>query len=311
MLHAGWRGLGGGRARARAWPRCATLSDGRADRMPCSAPARAPAATRSARRSTRRSAPAPPSAADGRPARDRPRAPARRGRRPRSRSVGGCTICDERFFSHRREGERGRAPGGGRVVELIRGLRRRARGREPEPVARRSRGRRSPTGALARAATVRILAATKYVPDEELPALAEAGVELVGENRAQDLERKVAAHGALFEWHFIGQLQSRKVRLIVPHVSLIHSVASRVGARASSRATRDRARPGLRDPARGQRGRRGGQGGHRARGDRRLHRGSRPLPVAGLMTMPPLAARPGGRAAPGSPRCASSRPSTA
>ena len=73
---------------------------------------------------------------------------------------------------------------------------------------------------------VRVLAATKYVPDEELPALAAAGVELVGENRAQDLERKVAAHGDLFEWHFIGQLQSRRVKSIVPHVTLIHSLAS-------------------------------------------------------------------------------------
>ena len=65
---------------------------------------------------------------------------------------------------------------------------------------------------------MRILAATKYVPVEELPVLAAAGIELVGENRAQDLERKVAAHGDLFEWDFIGQLQSRQVRAIVPHV---------------------------------------------------------------------------------------------
>lgn len=72
---------------------------------------------------------------------------------------------------------------------------------------------------------VRVLAAVKYVPLEQLPALAEAGLELVGENRAQDLEAKAAAHPG-FRWHFIGQLQSRKVKLIVPHVELIHSVAS-------------------------------------------------------------------------------------
>jgi len=72
---------------------------------------------------------------------------------------------------------------------------------------------------------VQVLAAVKYVPLEELGALAEAGIELVGENRAQDLEAKAAAHPE-FRWHFIGQLQSRKVKLILPHVELIHSVAS-------------------------------------------------------------------------------------
>ena len=72
---------------------------------------------------------------------------------------------------------------------------------------------------------VQILAAVKYVPLEELGTLAEAGIELVGENRAQDLETKAAAYPD-FRWHFIGQLQSRKVKVIVPHVELIHSVAS-------------------------------------------------------------------------------------
>jgi uncharacterized pyridoxal phosphate-containing UPF0001 family protein len=72
---------------------------------------------------------------------------------------------------------------------------------------------------------VQILAAVKYVPLEQLGALAEAGIELVGENRAQDLEAKATAHPE-FRWHFIGQLQSRKVKLILPHVELIHSVAS-------------------------------------------------------------------------------------
>ena len=73
---------------------------------------------------------------------------------------------------------------------------------------------------------VRILVATKYVPDDRLADLAEAGVELVGENRLQDLERKQAAAAELFEWHFIGALQSRKVREIVPRVALIHSVCT-------------------------------------------------------------------------------------
>jgi pyridoxal phosphate enzyme (YggS family) len=74
-------------------------------------------------------------------------------------------------------------------------------------------------------AGVQILAAVKYVPLDELGTLAEAGIELVGENRAQDLETKATAHPEL-RWHFIGQLQSRKVKVILPHVELIHSVAS-------------------------------------------------------------------------------------
>jgi PLP dependent protein len=72
---------------------------------------------------------------------------------------------------------------------------------------------------------VEILAAVKYVPLEELGTLAEAGVTIAGENRAQDLEAKAEAHPD-FRWHFIGQLQSRKVKQILPYVELIHSVAS-------------------------------------------------------------------------------------
>jgi PLP dependent protein len=75
-------------------------------------------------------------------------------------------------------------------------------------------------------AQVELLAATKYVDAADLPALAQAGIALVGENRAQDLEAKVAAHGELFTWDFIGHLQSRKVKQVLPHVRLIHSVAS-------------------------------------------------------------------------------------
>jgi PLP dependent protein len=71
-----------------------------------------------------------------------------------------------------------------------------------------------------------LLAAVKYVPLEELGVLAEAGVTLLGENRAQDLAAKAEAHPGAFRWHFIGQLQSRKVKDVLPHVELIHSVAS-------------------------------------------------------------------------------------
>jgi uncharacterized pyridoxal phosphate-containing UPF0001 family protein len=73
---------------------------------------------------------------------------------------------------------------------------------------------------------VEILAATKYVPTDEMGALAEAGVKLVGENRLQDLERKRERWGDRFEWDFIGNIQSRKLRRIVPLVRLIHSLAS-------------------------------------------------------------------------------------
>lgn len=75
-------------------------------------------------------------------------------------------------------------------------------------------------------AGVEICAAIKYVTAKELPALAEAGVSLVGENRAQELLAKQAEHRDLFEWDFIGALQSRKVRDVAPAARLIHSVAS-------------------------------------------------------------------------------------
>jgi pyridoxal phosphate enzyme (YggS family) len=74
-------------------------------------------------------------------------------------------------------------------------------------------------------AEVELLAAVKYIAPEEIGVIAEAGLTLVGENRAQELEAKAAAHPEL-RWHFIGQLQSRKVKQILPLVELIHSVAS-------------------------------------------------------------------------------------
>ncbi len=73
---------------------------------------------------------------------------------------------------------------------------------------------------------VEILAATKYVPAEEMGALADAGIDLVGENRQQELEAKHARWGDVFSWDFIGNLQSRKVRRLVPLCRLIHSVSS-------------------------------------------------------------------------------------
>ncbi|MDA0163689.1 YggS family pyridoxal phosphate enzyme [Solirubrobacter ginsenosidimutans] len=74
-------------------------------------------------------------------------------------------------------------------------------------------------------ATVEVLAAVKYVPIDEIDTLHEAGLTLLGENRAQELEDKATLHPG-FRWHFIGQLQSRKVKQVLPFVELIHSVAS-------------------------------------------------------------------------------------
>jgi pyridoxal phosphate enzyme (YggS family) len=137
---------------------------------------------------------------------------------------------------------------------------------------------------------VEILAAGKYVPCEELPVLAAAGIVLVGENRAQDLKQKVAAHGDMFTWDFIGALQSKHVRAIVPHVRLIHSLASESALGELQRHS-ESARPDLRvlvevnlagDPDK--------VGVDPERLDAFIARS--PVPVVGLTTMPPLAEDP-------------------
>jgi pyridoxal phosphate enzyme (YggS family) len=78
---------------------------------------------------------------------------------------------------------------------------------------------------------VTVVAATKYVPADELAVLAEAGVEVVGENRLQDLEAKHARYGDSFRWHFIGHLQSRKARDVSELCELCHSLSSASAAR--------------------------------------------------------------------------------
>jgi uncharacterized pyridoxal phosphate-containing UPF0001 family protein len=79
--------------------------------------------------------------------------------------------------------------------------------------------------------SVTVVAATKYVALEDMAALAQAGVEVVGENRAQDLEAKHAVYGDAFRWHFIGHLQSRKARTVNRICELVHSLASESAAR--------------------------------------------------------------------------------
>jgi PLP dependent protein len=78
---------------------------------------------------------------------------------------------------------------------------------------------------------VTIVAATKYVSVEDMSTLAEAGIDIVGENRAQDLEAKHAAHGDAFRWHFIGHLQSRKAKVVNRICELVHSLDSESAAR--------------------------------------------------------------------------------
>jgi pyridoxal phosphate enzyme (YggS family) len=102
------------------------------------------------------------------------------------------------------------------VAELIRGL-------DPDRVRENLAGVRAEIASD----TVEVVVAVKYVALEELGVLAEAGVTHVGENRAQDIVAKAeTAPGARLTWDFIGQLQSRKVKQILPHVRLIHSVAT-------------------------------------------------------------------------------------
>jgi PLP dependent protein len=79
--------------------------------------------------------------------------------------------------------------------------------------------------------TVTVVAATKYVPLREMATLLEAGVTVVGENRAQDLEEKHAVYGDAFRWHFIGHLQSNKVKVVNRICELVHSLDSDSAAR--------------------------------------------------------------------------------
>jgi hypothetical protein len=136
-------------------------------------------------------------------------------------------------------------------------------------------------------AEVEILVAVKYVGAEDIETLAQAGVTLVGENRAQDLIEKVTRAPGQLRWHFIGALQSRKVKLIVEHVELIHSVASDSVLRELER----HAPPGFQILVEvnvaGEQGKAGVQ-------PRELDAfiARSPVAVAGLMTMPPLAADP-------------------
>ncbi len=139
---------------------------------------------------------------------------------------------------------------------------------------------------------VQLLAAVKYVAIGELPILAQAGISLVGENRAQELERKaVAPGGEQLTWDFIGHLQSRKVKTILPLVRMIHSVGSDSVVEQLGRHAKDGTRVLVEVNIAGEEGK---SGILPAALDDFLDRCREVggLEVAGLMTMPPLASDP-------------------
>jgi len=133
---------------------------------------------------------------------------------------------------------------------------------------------------------VQILAAVKYLAVEELDALAEAGVTVVGENRAQELEVKATAHPEL-TWDFIGHLQSRKVKQIVPYVRWIHSVASDSALKELEKHAAPDTEVLVEVNIAREEGKSGIDPGEL---DAFLERC--PVKVVGLMTMPPMAERP-------------------
>jgi PLP dependent protein len=134
---------------------------------------------------------------------------------------------------------------------------------------------------------VEIVAAVKYVPLEQLGALAEGGVTAVGENRVQDLQVKYAVHCDTFTWDFIGHVQSRKVRQIAPLVRLIHSVCTDSVLEQLERHAPAELRVLVEVNVAGEEGKDGV-----AVGDLDAFLDRCPVPVAGLMTMPPLAREP-------------------
>ncbi|HWD74899.1 MAG TPA: YggS family pyridoxal phosphate enzyme [Solirubrobacteraceae bacterium] len=136
-------------------------------------------------------------------------------------------------------------------------------------------------------ADVQILGAVKYLPAEELATLADGGVTLVGENRAQDLVAKTEAFPGRFTWDFIGQLQSRKVRDLVGRVRYIHSVASDSALAQLARHGTPETQIMVEVNVAGEEGK---SGVVPAELEAFLARCQ--VEVVGLMTMPPLAARP-------------------
>jgi PLP dependent protein len=137
------------------------------------------------------------------------------------------------------------------------------------------------------AESVSLLAAVKYVPTEELDALAEAGITILGENRAQELKAKAEAHPGTFTWHFIGQLQSRKVKQIVPYADVIHSVASESALKQLATHHTEATKILIEVDVAGEESKAGIPPDELPR-----YLEHSPVPVAGLMTMPPFTEDP-------------------
>jgi PLP dependent protein len=132
---------------------------------------------------------------------------------------------------------------------------------------------------------VEVLAATKYVAADDLPVLAEAGIELVGENRAQELLAKQERHRDLFTWDFIGAIQSRKLKEIAPNVRLVHSIASESALRRLEQ--HPAAEVLIQVNVAGEESKEGVDPAELASYIERS-----PCPVTGLMTMPPFVEDP-------------------
>jgi pyridoxal phosphate enzyme (YggS family) len=131
---------------------------------------------------------------------------------------------------------------------------------------------------------VTVVAATKYAATEQMALLADAGVEVVGENRLQDLVAKHAELGDRFRWHFIGHLQSRKAKEVSELCELVHSLDSLSAAKRVSV-------PALVEVNLG--GEESKSGVSRAQLPGFLHEVRElGVEVRGLMTMPPLAEDP-------------------
>jgi len=134
---------------------------------------------------------------------------------------------------------------------------------------------------------VEILVAAKYVPLEEMGALAEAGVSLVGENRQQDLAAKHERWGDAFEWDFIGNLQSRKVKQVLPLCRLVHSVATDSVLRELGKHAEPRTEVLVEVNVAGEEGKGGVLPAELPAFVERC-----PVTVSGLMTMPPFSQDP-------------------
>jgi PLP dependent protein len=167
------------------------------------------------------------------------------------------------------------------VVELITGLR-------AENVRENLERVRSEIAGTGRdPAEVQILAAVKYLPAEELGALADAGIDLVGENRAQELVAKAEAYPGAFTWDFIGQLQSRKVRQVLPYVRYIETVASESALDQLARHGTPDTEILIEVNVAGEAGKSG-----ISPSELPAYLERAPVKVVGLMTMPPLAPSP-------------------